>query len=122
MKRLLALLCVGCVGSFAAADDWPAWRGPTGQGYCFEKNLPTKWSKTENVKWKIPLSESGNSTPIVWKDKIFLTEANKGGTVRSLICFNRADGKQLWKNDANYPEEEQNWSRDWYANASPATD
>jgi outer membrane protein assembly factor BamB len=122
VTRTLALLFLFCASAVAVADDWPSWRGPTGQGYCFEKNVPMTWSATENVKWKIKLPQPGNSTPIVWKDKIFLTLANKGGTVRSLLCYDRADGKQLWKNDVAYPEKEQNWTPDWYANASPTTD
>ena len=122
MKRILAVLWLLAFGAFAHADDWPAWRGPTGQGHCTEKNLPLKWSATDNVKWKIKLAEPGNSTPIVWKDKIFLTMAKKGGNLRSLVCFDRADGKQLWRNDIAYPETEQNWTTDWYANSSPTTD
>ncbi len=122
MKQLVATVFLLGFTSIAVADDWPAWRGPTGQGYCFEKDVPLKWSATENVKWKIKLQHPGNSTPIVWKDKIILTMANKGGTVRSILCFDRADGKQLWKNDVSYPDKEQNWTPDWYANASPITD
>jgi outer membrane protein assembly factor BamB len=119
MIAVFALL--GCA-ALAVADDWPAWRGRTGQGYCFEKNLPLKWSPTENVKWKIPLAHGGNSTPIIANGKVFLTMANKGGTVRSTLCFDRTDGKQLWKNDVNYSDKEQNWTPDWYCNASPTTD
>jgi outer membrane protein assembly factor BamB len=105
-----------------AAADWPAWRGPTGQGHCAEKGLPLKWSKTENVKWKVPLAEPGNSTPVVWGERIFLTQANKGGTVRSLLSLARADGKVLWQRDVAYDAKERNWNPTWYANASPATD
>src|SRR5437762_6750020 len=114
MRHNAAAMFVLIWSGVATADDWPAWRGPTGQGYCVEKHVPTKWSPTENVKWKVPLADQGNSTPIVWKSRIFLTQANKGGTVRSIICFDRADGKQLWKNDVNYPEKERNWTPDWY--------
>jgi outer membrane protein assembly factor BamB len=106
----------------ARADDWPAWRGPTGQGFCLEKDVPLKWSDKENVKWKVSLAHQGNSTPIVWKDKIFLTQATTGGTVRSLLCLARADGKTLWQKDVPYAEKEQNWNQSWYANASPVTD
>jgi outer membrane protein assembly factor BamB len=122
VKHIAAVLfLLGC-GTLAGADNWPAWRGPTGQGYCFERAVPLKWGPKENVKWKVELAHPGNSTPVVWGDRVFLTMANKGGTVRSVMCFDRADGKQLWKNDINYPEEEQNWTQDWYCNASPATD
>src|SRR5205809_445335 len=115
------------VPSVAVADNWPAWRGPTGQGFCTEKNVPLKWSATENVKWKVPLADPGNSTPIVWGDKIFLTQANgdptpkkdtkgktdnkdrKDGTIRSLLCLARADGKILWQQDVKYDTPERNW-------------
>jgi len=109
MKRMAALLTVAISAAVATADNWPAWRGPTGQGYCEEKGLPLTWSETENVKWKTPLEVQGNSTPVIWGDKIFLTQANKGGTVRSLLCFARADGKVLWKKDVAYAD---NWVRD----------
>jgi outer membrane protein assembly factor BamB len=117
---LLLLLVPMC--SMARAADWPAWRGPTGQGFCEEKNVPLTWSDTENVKWKIPLAHQGNSTPVVWGDRIFLTQANMGGTERSLLCLARADGKLLWQNDVSYNEKERNWNENWYANASPAVD
>jgi outer membrane protein assembly factor BamB len=142
MRRLPAVfvgLCL-CVG-IAQADNWPAWRGPTGQGHTTEKNLPLKWSAKENVKWKIPLQYPGYSTPVVWGDKIFLTQANKDpnppkkdakgkvdpkqrkdGSVRSLVCLSRADGKVLWKADVQYNEFERNWSDYPYAHASPVTD
>lgn len=104
------------------ADNWPAWRGPTGQGFCLEKNVPLRWSDKENVKWKVPLADQGNSTPVVWEDRIFLTQANTGGSVRSLLCFARADGKLLWQKDIKYAMAEQNWNASWYANASPVVD
>ncbi|HSI37076.1 MAG TPA: PQQ-binding-like beta-propeller repeat protein [Tepidisphaeraceae bacterium] len=106
----------------AAIADWPAWRGPTGQGHSAETGLPLTWSATENVRWRVPLADPGNSTPVVWGDKVFLTQANKGGTVRSLICFARADGKILWQQDVRYDLAERAYNPNWYANASPATD
>lgn len=122
MKSFFALLLVVSFNGSVLADNWPAWRGPTGQGFCAEKNVPLKWSSKENVKWKIPLVHPGNSTPVVWEDKIFLTQANKGGTERSLLCLARADGKLLWQYDVAYPDKEQNWNPNWYCNASPALD
>ncbi|HYH65953.1 MAG TPA: PQQ-binding-like beta-propeller repeat protein [Urbifossiella sp.] len=114
----LALLSASAV----VAADWPAWRGPTGQGHADEPNVPLKWSPKENIKWKVPLAHQGNSTPVVWKDSIFLTQATKGGGTRSLLCLSRADGSTRWQKDVAYPEKERNWNENWYANASPATD
>jgi len=117
-------VCLLLVVNVAAlrAEDWPAWRGPTGQGVSSEKNVVVKWSDNENVKWKIPLAHQGNSTPVVSGDKIFLTQADKDGHTRSLICFARGDGQKLWQQDISYPENEKNWDPNWYCNASPATD
>jgi outer membrane protein assembly factor BamB len=124
----------------ARADNWPAWRGPTGQGHSAETNLPLEWSAKKNVKWKVPLEFPGNSSPIIWGDKIFLTQANKdanpkkdakgkvdsklskSGTIRSLLCLSRADGKILWRKDVKYDIPETNWSDFPYCNASPVTD
>src|SRR4051794_32271285 len=122
VSRFSAMLVLLCSTSLVHADNWPAWRGPTGQGFCAEKGLLLTWSDKENVKWKVPLADQGNSTPVVWGDRIFLTQANKGGSVRSLLCLARADGKLLWQKDVNYPDKERNWNTSWYANASPATD
>src|SRR5947209_16121175 len=112
MKHHAAILAVIAWSGAAAAADWPAWRGSTGQGYCLDNHVPMKWSATENVKWKVALAHQGNSTPIVCQSRIFLTEANKGGTVRSMLCLDRADGKLLWKNDVNYSDKERNWTPD----------
>lgn len=122
MTRLATLLILLVVSAPAFAGDWPAWRGPTGQGFCDEKGIPVTWSETENVKWKVPLALQGNSTPVIWGDKIFLTQANKGGSQRSLLCLARADGKLLWQKDVDYAEPERNWDPNWYGNASPALD
>jgi hypothetical protein len=122
MARLAALLLAVCIGVPAWADNWPQWRGPTGQGLCEEKGLPLTWSDQENVKWKIDLEHQGNSTPVIWGDKIFLTQANKGGSQRSLICLSRQDGKRLWQKDVEYSGKEKNWNESWYCNASPTLD
>ena len=122
MRELVAVLMIVSCSALARADNWPGWRGPTGQGFCAEKNFPTTWSATENVKWKVPLAEQGNSTPVVWGDKVFLTQATKGGGVRRLLCFARADGKLLWQKNVKYPHQEANWAPTWYANASPAVE
>ncbi len=122
MKRTAPVLVLLIVGGIGVAADWPAWRGPTGQGYCEETNVLLAWSSKENVKWKVPLANQGNSTPIVWGDNIFVTQANKGGSERTLLCFARADGKLRWQKDVAYSDKERNWADTWYANASPTTD
>lgn len=122
MLRIASVLTLLLFSAPVFAADWPAWRGPTGQGYSAEKNLPVKWSATENVKWKVELENQGNSTPVIWGDKIFLTQATKGGAERSLLCFARKDGKLLWQKNVEYTAKERNWNESWYANASPVLD
>ena len=102
--------------------NWPAWRGPRGDGKSFEANLPTQWSPTDNVLWKIPLPGEGNSTPIIWNDHVFITCPIDGGKIRSLISLDRSSGKQLWRRDFPYPEKETTHSDNPFCSGSPTTD
>ena len=79
------------------ADNWPAWRGPFGTGKTTEKGFPFEWSRQKNVLWRVDLSERGNSSPIVWGQKVFVTQALERQGLRQLICVDRKDGKTLWK-------------------------
>src|SRR5688500_4049479 len=70
LPLLLALVCAPAV---LAADDWPHWRGPQASGVSPEQSLPTRWSGTENIAWKVPLAGAGISTPIVSGDRVYVT-------------------------------------------------
>jgi outer membrane protein assembly factor BamB len=117
MNYLLALQLI-CIS--ASAANWPAWRGPLGTGVCEEKNLPIHWSATNNVKWRVPLPERGNSTPVIWGERIFVTQPV--GERRTLMCFQRADGKLLWQNGVATQEKEPTHGTNPYSSASPVTD
>ena len=67
-----------------AADNWPQWRGPDGQGISTEKDLPTEWAPEKNIAWKTELPH-GYSSPIVWNDRIFLTSAIEGEAIPGVI-------------------------------------
>jgi len=108
-------------GSLHAAP-WPAWRGPDGLGTVPEKNLPARWSTTENVRWKIPLPDRGNSTPAVWGDKVFITQAIEKDHIRSLMCFSRRDGKLLWQKSVTYTAKEESHKDNPPCSASPVVD
>lgn len=118
----LSFLFAFLTAAVAHAENWPAWRGPTGQGVCTETTLPTKWSATENVKWKVALPDQGNSTPAVWGDKVFVTQATEKGKKRSLICFARTDGTKLWEKTVEHATAEATHATNPYCSASPATD
>jgi outer membrane protein assembly factor BamB len=86
-----------------ASANWPSWRGPEGTGAAPAGNPPTTWSENENVKWKVPIPGTGQSTPIIWEDRIFLltaTDMGDGAWAFDVVCMSRADGKILWKQTA----------------------
>jgi outer membrane protein assembly factor BamB len=62
-------------GAAIAADNWPQFRGPTGDGIAAGENLPTEWAADKNIAWKVKLPGVGWSQPVVWGDSIFLTAA-----------------------------------------------
>jgi outer membrane protein assembly factor BamB len=104
----------------AAADNWPAWRGPSGDGVSTERGLPTRWDRETNVFWRVPLPEPGNSTPVVWGERVFLTQAV--GERRTLMCFHRADGRLLWERGVETRGREPTHETNPYCPSSPVTD
>jgi outer membrane protein assembly factor BamB len=76
---------LGLAGSFAFAaataaapapnENWPQWRGPLQNGVAPSANPPATWSETNNVKWKVKLPGSGQATPIIWEDRVFIQTA-----------------------------------------------
>lgn len=116
-------------------DDWSRFRGPQGDGESASTDLPVTWSGDRNVAWKIELPGAGSSSPIVWKDHIYLTcytgyfvPGEDGGSLndlqRLLVCLNRADGSILWSKavKARLPEEEQIRDHGYAANTPLADD
>jgi len=123
--RSIQWLCCAALllsGPFAFADNWPAWRGPHGNGVCDETGLPTKWSTTDNVVWKVTLPDRGNSTPIVWGDRVFVTQAVEKDGTRSLLCFDRKDGALLWQKGTTWTEKELTHGTNPPCASSPVTD
>jgi len=121
--RIRSLVLAVAVFTFTiCADNWPEWRGPTRDGVTKEKNVPVKWSATENIKWKTPLPDRGNSTPIVWGNRIFVTQAVEKNGSRNLMCFDRKDGKLLWEKGVVWAEKEKSHETNPQCSPSPATD
>jgi len=120
--RLLSLLMLFSSCGGVIAEDWPAWRGPRGDGTCAERGLPTAWSRTENVAWTVALPERGNSTPIVWKDRVFVTQALEREGRRTLMCFDRQDGRLLWQEGTVWHDKEPTHGTNPMCSASPVTD
>lgn len=65
-----------------ASEGWPQWRGPAGTGVSAERAVPLRWSEKEGVAWRAPLGGAGVSTPIVWRDRVFVTSQSGAGARR----------------------------------------
>ena len=79
----------------AAAENWPQWRGPGGQGVSSEPRLPTDWQPERNLAWKVPLP-AGHSSPVVWGDRIFLTAAIEGDVLPGAGAVAHTMGGKPW--------------------------
>ncbi|HEY0005162.1 MAG TPA: PQQ-binding-like beta-propeller repeat protein [Pyrinomonadaceae bacterium] len=135
----------------APETNWPQWRGPASRGISEEKNLPTEWTSTKNIKWKTAIPGRGHSSPIVWGNRVFLTTAIEGevlpgakaathivdgkewvhpdsvGADRKhtfkVIALDRDTGRMLWEQTAWEGTPYDNRHRkSSYAASTPATD
>src|SRR5262245_41877611 len=81
----------------ATASDWPRFRGLNGSATSEDTKVPTEWSDTKNLKWKLDLPGRGFSSPIVVGDRVFVTSySREGGLKRHLVCVDRHKGKIVW--------------------------
>src|SRR6185436_16779053 len=80
------------------ANDWPCWRGPKGDGTAAEgQKPPLTWSAEENVVWKAPVPGRGHGSPSVLGDRVYLAACDEKSGSQSVLCFDRATGKQIWE-------------------------
>lgn len=122
LTMVMLLLAGSLIGLTATAENWPNWRGPNSNGTSNEKNLPVKWSDTENVVWKLAMPDRSGSTPVVWGSTIFLNvaEGTRTSGALSLWAVDRVKGTVLWKRPLGTGDElrrKQNMS-----SPSPVTD
>lgn len=118
MRIAVSSMVLSLGASLAAADNWPTWRGPEGNGVSRENGLPLRWSQTDAVTWKLALPSWSGSTPIVWGERIFLNVAD--GDSLALWCVDRGTGSVVWKRPlggGNIKMRKQNMS-----SPSPVTD
>ena len=100
MRRLLltTVFLASLTGASVLAVNWPQWRGPSLDGVSTEKGLPTTWSPTENVAWKLPLPAFSGSTPIIWDDLVFLNIATGRSTGQLEVwAIDRTKQAVVWK-------------------------
>src|SRR6267154_2633580 len=137
-SALLVCLAANAVADSVAEKFWPQWRGPLGTGVGPHADPPLNWSETNNIKWKLAIPGEGDSTPIVWGERIFVlsaipvtketaepsTEGGPNQTFRfTVICVGRASGKILWQKVARQTTpHESRQQNNTFASASPVTD
>ena len=92
----VVLAAVMLAGPTAYAQDWPAFRGPTGQGHSSERGLPFEWSESTNIAWKTPVPGRGWSSPVVAAGRVWLTTATAvgAGSLR-LLAYDMETGLEV---------------------------
>lgn len=138
-------------GAAASGANWAQWRGPDGQGISAETGLPTEWSPTSHVAWKVPLAGRGHSAPVVWGNRVFVTTAIEGDLVPGhkapehlngtepfvhpdsvgverrnelrVLAIDAASGRSVWERVAHDgPMFDNRHKRGSYASPTPVTD
>ncbi len=110
--------------TLAAAENWPNWRGPRGDGSSNETDVPVKWNGEtgENILWKTPLAGRGHASPIVWNDRLFVTGCVEDSQQRVLYCLNANSGEVVWSQVVLDAPLETKHDLNSFASGTPATD
>ena len=94
MFAAVAFVLSCSISVFAGGNtNWPDFRGPGANGISDVSNVPIAWSETENVKWKTAIHDEGHSSPVVWKDQVWLTTADKKGRKMYAVCIDINTGR-----------------------------
>ncbi len=104
------------------ASYWTRWRGPSGQGMVSGTNYVDRWSPTGNIVWRTAVPGVGHSSPVVWKDHLFITTARDGGAKLSMLAYNRHTGKLLWETPVPTSGIEHIYAKNSHASATATTD
>ncbi len=105
----------------ATAENWPAWRGPRGDGSSRETNLPTHWSSSSNILWKSPVPGSGHASPIIWNNQILTVSSLPDSRERVLLSFDRTNGQLQWQTTVLQSPLEDKHGLNSHASSTPAT-
>lgn len=118
----LTVICTPTTYAGGESEQWPAWRGPKGDGSSQSKNVPVEFSDTKNVRWKLKLNGVGHSSPILWDNTIFVTFCDLESKARVLAKVDRRTGKYLWQKTILTADLEKKHRLNSFASATPATD
>src|SRR6185436_9637431 len=125
VTRAIFLVVVVLTNSLRAAENggdpwWPQFRGPKSSGLGAGKP-PIHFGPSQNVQWKTPVG-SGLSSPIIWAERIFLTEFDQASQKLATLCIDRRTGKVLWRREITVDKVEKVHQISSPAGPTPATD
>ncbi|HAB19476.1 MAG TPA: hypothetical protein DCE44_23975 [Verrucomicrobiales bacterium] len=111
-------ICATGIAWANSSTEWPNWRGPSGNGSTMAGNYPSHW-QADQAGWKVRLPGKGGSSPIIWKDRIYLTSPDEGQD--AVLAFD-LDGKELWKTRLGPESAAKHRTLGSSCNSSPVTD
>jgi outer membrane protein assembly factor BamB len=120
MIRLFAISSIIVIAAFLNAGDWPTWRGPTSDGSIIDPAIPTEWSESKNIAWKIDVPGVGNSSPVIAGGQLYLTTCIDKS--RCVLCYDASTGKLLWQTEVATADIEKMHKNNSPASATPVTD
>ena len=112
---ILALVCLPSL----QAENWPQWRGPSGNGISTQRDVPMEWGKDDNIAWRLELPGPAGATPVIWEDRIFVSTVDDGNL--ALMCVS-TQGKPLWKKVVAKGNKNVRGDEGNYASPTPVTD
>ncbi len=119
---LTALLVAGPLAVAAAAEPWPGFRGPTGQGF-FEGDPASRVVEHDaRCHWKTPIPGESWSSPVVWGGRVFVTTARDEGRACHVLALDRRTGEVLWDTLVFTQALKRKEGRNSYATPTPVTD
>ncbi len=108
-----------------AAQDWPSFRGPNGDGTTTCRGVPIGGGgeTKKNIRWRVDLARPANGSPVVVAGRVFLTmPEDEDGKRRSLYCFDRQNGKELWRRSVDFDKKMPTHVTNPYCGSTPAAD
>lgn len=120
IPRTLCVCCLALLGIAVSTfgQEWTRFRGPNGTGISSAKTIPTQWTG-KDFNWNVALPGVGHSSPVIWRDKVFITSAQENPGKIFVICLKTEDGSVLWKREFPFvPFEKHKFNS--FASATPA--
>ena len=116
----LLIFPMACTSAPASSSRWPGWRGD-GSAIAVAENAPIAWDAENGIAWKTHIAGEGNSSPIIWEDRAFLTASTEGGLTRLIICLDAHSGDILWQTQLE-ADQTSTYPKSGRASSTPVTD